>query len=193
MGRKREVGSLFLFPQKAGKEKIKIPVYNLVKRKIEVLSPLSLLEGFESLRCVTFSSSIKHLVEVVLNLGIRNVEIVIGLTDDYLSVSSAFNLKEGIIDVFLKMTKLRLYEARGVHSKIYLLENNERKRVIVGSANLSHVAWSGKQKEVFLYSDDVSDYEAFEEIYEEIKKSAVCVVKNDDIEKERKNLKKTYL
>ena len=40
------------------------------------------------------------------------------------------------------------------HAKIYLLENEGHRRVIVGSANLSDWAFSGKQAETIIVFDD---------------------------------------
>ncbi len=40
------------------------------------------------------------------------------------------------------------------HARIYLLEGDERKRVIVGSANLSERAFSGRQAETLIVFDD---------------------------------------
>ena len=40
------------------------------------------------------------------------------------------------------------------HAKIYLLEGADRRRVIVGSANLSETAFSGRQAETLMVFDD---------------------------------------
>ena len=56
---------------------------------------------------------------------------------------------------------LRLYVAHSVlsHEKIYLLSAADgRKRVIMGSANLSYAAFGGRQRENICYMDDEDAY-----------------------------------
>ena len=55
------------------------------------------------------------------------------------------------------------------HAKIYLLEDGERCRVIVGSANLSETAFSGRQAETLVvYDDDPTAWEHFENQYQAV-------------------------
>ena len=52
------------------------------------------------------------------------------------------------------------------HAKIYLLEDEDRRRIIVGSANLSETAFSGRQAETLVvYDDDPTAWEHFERQY----------------------------
>ena len=50
--------------------------------------------------------------------------------------------------------EFRSLKDKGAHSKIYLLDGARGRRVIVGSANLSELAFSGRQAEVMLAFDD---------------------------------------
>lgn len=59
------------------------------------------------------------------------------------------------------------------HSKIYLLEGFGRKRVIVGSANLSERAFSGKQAEtVVVFDDDERAWNHYEREYQSVRDMA---------------------
>ncbi len=61
------------------------------------------------------------------------------------------------------------------HAKLYLLESDSpsRRRVIVGSANLSERAFSGKQPETLLvFDDDDLAWEHYSREYDAVKETA---------------------
>lgn len=180
---------LFSFKEKKKEEGREVPVFNLSTGTFERLVPISLMEGFEELRCLTFSSSLSQVADIVSSLGFKRVELIIGLADDYLAVSSAFSLDEGIGSLLLKGVDFSVYEAKRAHSKIYLLRGEGRSRVITGSANLSKVAWRGLQEEVFLFSDDEELFSYFEALYEGVKERAVQLVGSEEVERQRRELR----
>lgn len=68
--------------------------------------------------------------------------------------------------------KLKLLVVREAvsHSKIYLLENSQQKRILVGSANFSNQAFSGRQHETLLqFDDDERAWDFFSQQYDEVK------------------------
>ena len=153
-----------------------------------------LFGGFTKLRALTYTSSIRMIVSLVDDFDYDHFECVFGhggiLSRDanaILSFQSVVDEKlnlgfvgvRGIADERLKV----LYErnARGsvqffvvkdaiAHAKIYLLESETRKRVIVGSANLSETAFSGRQAETLVvFDDDDVAWSHFEAQYDAVK------------------------
>ena len=153
-----------------------------------------LFGGFTEFRALTYTSSIPMIVSLVNEFGFEKFECVFGhggiLSRDanaILSFQSVVDEKlnrgfvgvGGIADERLKA----LYE-RNVngsvqffvvkdaiaHAKIYLLESQTRKRVIVGSANLSETAFSGRQAETLVvFDDDDVAWSHFKAQYEAVK------------------------
>ena len=72
--------------------------------------------------------------------------------------------------------KVKFYVARKQisHEKIYLLEASDgRKRVIMGSANMSYNAFGGKQRENICYIDGEQAYSWYMDVYESLKEDSV--------------------
>ena len=72
--------------------------------------------------------------------------------------------------------KARFYVVKDAiaHAKIYLLERGGLKRVVVGSANLSETAFSGRQAETLVvYDNDEVAWEHYRGQYEDVLSSAV--------------------
>lgn len=135
---------------------------------------------------VTYVSSVSFIDEVV-NKFIDS-ELIIGINDSNYLKNMNENIQQKFghgIDLFYDLTedekekvlsdKLRIrYAKLGVliHSKIFLLENNETKetRVILGSANLTNSAFNDKvrQYEEVLIFDNSPLYEIFTKRYAEI-------------------------
>ena len=137
-----------------------------------------LFGGFTKIKALTYTSSIPMIVSLVDDFEFDQFECVFGHggilsrgADAILSFQSVVDEKlnrgfvgvGGIADERLQA----LYErnAQGsvrffvvkdaiAHAKIYLLESKSRTRVIVGSANLSETAFSGRQAETLVVFDD---------------------------------------
>ncbi|MBO5568925.1 MAG: phospholipase D family protein, partial [Clostridia bacterium] len=74
-------------------------------------------------------------------------------------------IEDGSVHFFVARTQLS-------HEKIYLLSSNDgRKRVIMGSANMSYQAFGGMQRENICYLDDEKAFDWYFDIFEELKKS----------------------
>ncbi len=135
----------------------------------ETLSWQELFSGFDTLHAITYSSGIDFVYQLIDLF--EDVEILFGC-DEVISYSlqevMAYQCKmvERLKETAGKMKRdlvtriedgtLRLYVARSVlsHEKIYLLSAKDgRKRVIMGSANLSRAAFGGYQRENICYLD----------------------------------------
>ena len=157
--------SLFDIPEvKRGQVEDNSPAsLDVVKMKFagtETLSWQELFSGFDTLHGITYSSGIGFVYQL-LDL-FENAEIIFGC-DQVISYSlqevmayqcklvermreTAGKLKLDLVSRIEKGT-LRFYVARSVlsHEKIYLLSAKDgRKRVVMGSANLSFPAFSGR-------------------------------------------------
>ena len=150
---------------------------NVVKMNFcgaENLSWQHLFSGFDSLHAITYSSGIGFVYRL-LDL-FKDAEIIFGC-DEVISYSlqeiMAYQCKtiERLRETASKMKldlvsrvkegTLRFYVARSIlsHEKIYLLSARDgRKRVIMGSANMSFSAFSGQQRENICYLDGDEAY-----------------------------------
>ena len=157
---------------------------DVVKMKFagtETLSWQELFSGFDTLYGITYSSGIGFVYQL-LDL-FENAEIIFGC-DQVISYSlqevmayqcklvermreTAGKLKLDLVSRIEKGT-LRFYVARSVlsHEKIYLLSAKDgRKRVVMGSANLSFPAFSGRQRENICYLDGEEAYSWYWDCY----------------------------
>ena len=147
----------------------------------ETLSWKELFSGFDTLHAITYSSGIDFVYKLIDLF--EYAEILFGC-DEVISYSlqevMAYQCKmvERIRDTAGKMkldlvsrienNTLRFYVARSVlsHEKIYLLSAKDgRKRVIMGSANLSRAAFGGYQRENICYVDDDAAYDWYWDCY----------------------------
>lgn len=147
----------------------------------ETTSWQELFSGFDTLHAITYSSGIGFVYQL-LDL-FQNAEILFGC-DEVISYSlqevMAYQCKtiERMRETASKMKldlvsrieagTLRFYVARTVlsHEKIYLLSAEDgRKRVVMGSANLSFSAFGGRQRENICYLDGDRAYEWYWDCY----------------------------
>ena len=141
----------------------------------ETLSWQELFSGFDSLHAITYSSGISFIYRL-LDL-FEEAEIIFGC-DEVISYSlqeiMAYQCKtiERLRETANKMKLdlvsriengvLRFYVARDTlsHEKLYLLSARDgRKRVIMGSANMSFSAFGGRQRENICYIDGDRAYD----------------------------------
>lgn len=147
----------------------------------ESLSWQELFSGYDSLHAITYSSGISFVYRL-LDL-FTDAEIIFGC-DEVISYSlqeimayqyktiermreTAGRMKLDLISR-IEAETLRFYVARSVlsHEKIYLLSAKDgRKRVIMGSANLSFSAFGGKQRENICYLDGDRAYDWYWDQY----------------------------
>lgn len=147
----------------------------------ETLSWKELFSGFDTLHAITYSSGIGFVYQL---LGQFNTAEIIFGCDEVISFSlqevMAYQCKliERMRDRASKMKldlvsriedqSLHFYVARTMlsHEKIYLLAAEDgRKRVVIGSANMSFTAFAGKQRENICYIDGDRAYDWYMDCY----------------------------
>ena len=148
------------------------------EERAELFSP-DILTGYDTLRAVTYSVSIPMILRLLMNDLYQDLEVIFGderlakaatadrifawqrsleehLTKGFVGMGGLDDPKAKIIMDRQSAGTARFFAMSGsvVHSKIYLLENRAHRRVLVGSANLSTRAMSGRQGEVLVCYDD---------------------------------------
>lgn len=154
----------------------------------ESLSWQALFSGFDTLHAITYSSGIGFVYRL-LDL-FEQAEIVFGC-DEVISYSlqevmayqckmverireTAGKIKLDLVSRIEKGT-LRFYVARSVlsHEKIYLLSAKDgRKRVIMGSANMSFSGFGGHQRENICYLDGEKAYDWYWDCYYQLREES---------------------
>ena len=158
----------------------------------ETMSWEELFEGYDALYAITYSSGIDFICKLLKKFD--KAEIIFGF-DEVLSYNlqeiMAYQLKtverlrdrasKNKMDLISRIDdeSLRLLVARKQlsHEKIYLLKADDgRKRVIMGSANMSHSAFSGSQRENICYMDGDRAFDWYYVCFEQLKENS-----SDDI------------
>ena len=167
----------------------------VVKAKFIAEEPFSwdLFEGYDTLRALTYTASIDTIVRMLDKFSFDTFECVFGyegilgslgkvlafqqiVRGDTLTAISG--LKDGhrriLKDVHDGRAHFHVLRESVSHAKLYLLSSsNGRRRVIVGSANLSERAFSGKQAELIQnFEDDDEAWEYYTKIFNRIRDSA---------------------
>lgn len=168
-----------------------LPKLDVVRLKFEGVDALNwqeLFSGYDTLHAITYSSSIGFVYQL-LEL-FQQAEIIFGC-DEVISYSlqeimayqcktlermreTASRMKLDLISQIENET-LKFYVARSIfsHEKLYLLSAADgRKRVIMGSANMSFTAFSGGQRENICYTDDAAAYDWYMGCYQSLKENS---------------------
>ena len=166
----------------------KLDVVKLSFDHAELMTWQELFSGFDHLYAITFSSGINFLYKVLSLFD--SAEVIFGC-EEILSYSMqeimAFQNKvierirgketrerkkllsrveDGSVRFFVTRTQLS-------HEKIYLLSSDDgKKRVIMGSANMSYNAFGGVQRENICYLDDEHAFDWYYSIFEDLKNSS---------------------
>lgn len=162
----------------------KLDVVRMDFAEAETMTWQELFSGFDTLHAITYSSGTAFICQLLKLF--QNAEIIFGC-DEVLSYSlqevMAYQYKtvERLRETAGKMKidlvsridngSLRFYVARQQlsHEKIYLLSANDgRKRVIMGSANMSFSAFGGIQRENISYLDGERPYEWYMGCYQSL-------------------------
>lgn len=144
-----------------------------------------LFSGFDTLRAITYSSAIGFVYQLADMF--EDVEVIFGC-EDVLSYSlqeiMAYQCKlvdrmretasKMKVDLMSRVedNTLHFFVAREKlsHEKIYLLSaSDRRKRVVMGSANMSYAAFGGRQRENICYIDGSSAYDWYLNSYNEFR------------------------
>ncbi len=151
-------------------------------------------ERFDVITAITFSSSIKTAFQLVKKF--KEINLYIGLSDDYSEINRIFNdffddykeKNKKVAEEILKMIenekkKVSVYVLNNSHAKIYFLSSSRdasvKRGVILSSANLSEVALKGNQMEHFVIIDDEKIYDEIYTFFDtKIKPNANLVIDN---------------
>ena len=166
----------------------KIDVVKMSYEGAETVVWRDLFEGYQSLKAITFSSGVNFIGKLIDLF--ENAEIIFGC-ETVMSFSlheiMAFQSKmidrirtlssgsKGVIVDRIEDGSLHLFVARTQlsHEKIYLLSGeNGKKRVIMGSANMSFNAFGGRQRENICYVDGEEAYNWYLECFENLKENS---------------------
>jgi hypothetical protein len=164
------------------------PSLDVVKMQFEEAKTLTwqeLFDGFDSLYAITYSSGIDFICKLLGKF--KTAEIIFGF-EGVLSYSTqeimAYQSKmiermrekssQNKLDLLSRIDNgsLRLLVARGQisHEKLYLLASADgRRRVVMGSANMSHAAFGGKQRENICYIDGDKAYDWYYGVFCDLK------------------------
>ena len=163
----------------------------------ETVSWQDLFSGFDTLHAITYSSGIGFVYRL-LDL-FEQAEIIFGC-DEVISYSlqevmaykckmverireAAGKMKEDLVSRIDQRT-LRFYVAHSVlsHEKIYLLSAADgRKRVIMGSANMSFSAFGGHQRENICYLDGEEAYQWYWDCYCQLREESTDQIAKDSL------------
>jgi len=163
----------------------KIDVVKLSYISAESVTWQDLFQGYDELYAVTFSSGINFVYALLDMFG--KAEIIFGseavmsyTTQEIMAYQhvllsrmreAAGEKKKKILDR-IDDNSVRLFVARKQlsHEKIYLLKANDgRKRVVMGSANMSYNAFGGIQRENICYIDDDAAFDWYMDCFLELK------------------------
>lgn len=166
----------------------KIEVVKLEYIGAESTTWQDLFEGYNELHAITFSSSINFIYSLLDMF--EKAEVIFGneMVMSY-TLQEIMAYQSAVIDRMRELAgekknklldriddeSVRLYVARKhlSHEKIYLLKANDgRKRVIMGSANLSYKAFTGAQRENISYVDGDKAYDWYMGCFLELKEGS---------------------
>lgn len=164
----------------------------------EERTPMEIFSGFDVMRIVTFSYSLKWLEALLACIPFKHVEIIYGTSymvglDVYKSIADQNGATDykmilgnqaGLVKILEDLPILQQKSREGIvhmwipddglktHEKIYLLENSETgaTRIITGSANASFKAWDGSQGEVRDVRDNDIAYDYYKSLFVQYKR-----------------------
>ena len=194
--------SLFNVPESA-QEQMKVQHSNkldVVKMEFagaETMIWQDLFSGFDTLHAITYSSGINFIYRLLDFF--EEAEVIFGC-DEVLSYSlqevmayqcktiermreTAGKVKLNLVSR-MEQNTLRFYVARNIlsHEKIYLLSAKDgRKRVIMGSANMSFSAFGGRQRENICYLDGDRAYNWYWDCYCQLREDSTDQIAKESL------------
>lgn len=159
----------------------KIDVVKMDFAGVEAMTWQELFTGFDTLHAITFSSGLQFVMKLLEMF--QNAEIIFGC-----EAVMSFSLQEIMAyqNKLLERLRNNMSAAKSIlldridagevlifvareqlsHEKIYLLSAEDgRKRVIMGSANMSYNAFSGKQRENICFIDGDEAYNWYYDVF----------------------------
>ena len=165
----------------------KLDVVKLVYDHADALTWQELFSGYNHLYAITFSSGINFLYNVLelfdsakIIFGCEEVmsyslqEIMAFQSKVIQRLRESESKKREVLLSRVEDGSVHFFVARSQlsHEKIYLLSSDDgRKRVIMGSANMSFKAFGGVQRENICYLDDERAYDWYYDVFEDMLQS----------------------
>ena len=176
----------------------RIEVVKLDYVQSEMLTWKELFTGFDKIYAITFSSGLGFVnellglfsyaevifgCEAVMSLGLKEIlayqdSLIERIRED------ANGIKDKMINR-IKDKTAHFYVADKVvsHEKIYLLEGeNGKKRVVMGSANMSYNAFGGRQRENISYMDGEAAFDYYLGVYNSLKEDSIDEISTNALE-----------
>ena len=162
--------------------------------KSEASFDWDLFSGFNKLKVLTYSASADAIVRMLDNYDFEEFECIFGYEGTLQNIRTILAFQKTVIGdtraaimglsdkrhlhilekVHEGKARFRVLRNYVAHAKLYLLSGDDgRHRVIVGSANLSERAFSGRQPETLVSFDDSEEaWRHYSKMYREIRDSA---------------------
>ena len=153
-----------------------------------------LFRGYEKLRVLTYSASANAIVRILDQYSFDSFECVFGCETTLREIKTILAFQQVVVgdtraaimglndqrhvrileQVHAGKAHFRVLRKSIAHAKLYLLSGpGERSRVIIGSANLSERAFSGKQPETLVvFDDDQAAWEHYNWMFDTIRSEA---------------------
>ena len=157
---------------------------------------VSMFAGFASMRALTYTASMRMIVGLLRDYNYDEFECIFGhsgilrpdisdilafqgvveanLSKAFVGVATSDARRRELFDL-VASEKARFFVVKDkiAHAKIYLLERDGLRRVIVGSANLSETAFSGRQAETLIaFDNDETAWKHYTAQYEAVLSTA---------------------
>jgi hypothetical protein len=161
----------------------------------------SLFEGFDTMNALTYTSSIPMVVSLLRDHDFQAFECVFGhggvlsreaagilafqavldekLNQGFIGLDNLTVERREVIYNRVAQGTVRFHVVKDAiaHAKIYLLERDGLRRVIVGSANLSETAFSGRQSETLIaFDNDDTAWRHYRAQYEAVRDNSTSHV-----------------
>ena len=153
-----------------------------------------LFDEFDNLRVLTYSASVNAIVRMLDQYSFDSFECVFGCENTLRDIKTVLAFQQVVVgdtraaimglsdDRHLRILErvrsgqahFRVLRKSIAHAKLYLLSGpGDRNRVIVGSANLSEQAFSGRQPETLVvFDDDQAAWDHYNRMYNAIRNDA---------------------
>ena len=153
-----------------------------------------LFEGYDQLRVLTYSSSVKAIVRILDQFSFSTFECVFGSEATLGDIKKVLAFQKVVVGdtraaimglkderhirilerVHAGKAHFRVTKKSIAHAKLFLLSAEDgRKRVMIGSANLSEQAFSGRQPETLvLFDNDTAAWDFYAGMFAEIRDNA---------------------
>ena len=157
---------------------------------------INMFAGFASFRALTYTASMKMIVGLLRDYEYDDFECIFGhsgivapsledvlafqatmeanLRKSFVGVTTSDERQQALFDLVAN-DKARFFVVKDkiAHAKIYLLEREGLRRVVVGSANLSETAFSGRQAETLIvFDNDDTAWRHYTAQYEAVQSTA---------------------